>query len=239
MRLLQYVLRFFLPWACAGCRGALTSLEDTGFCGSCWLSIPRIQGLVCRTCGIPLNDGRRFCFSCRQTSSTLVIRAAVEYHGVMRPAIHRYKYLGRKDLSRSLGALLRYAWSQYPEIRDVHGLVPVPLYRSQEETRGYNQAELLARVLSTETGIPLLPLLVRTRSTRSQVELNRRQRQENVRSAFALQPLAPEYIQYLRGKSFLLIDDVCTTASTLRECAAVLRRVETGPVKALVLARDL
>ena len=239
MRLIQHLLRFFLPWACASCRGALDSLEDTGFCGSCWLSIPRIQGLICSNCGIPLKDGGRLCFSCRQNPTPLVIRAAVNYEGVMRPAVHRFKYLGRKDLSRSLGALLSYAWSQYSEIQNVQALIPVPLYRNHEKARGYNQAELLAKALASETRIPTLPLLVRTRPTRSQVELNRLQRQENVRSAFALQPLEPEYLKYLRGKSFLLIDDVCTTGSTLRECAAVLRKAGAGPVKALVLARDL
>jgi ComF family protein len=239
MRLIPQLLRFCLPWACAGCRGALDSLEDTGFCGSCWLSIPRIQGLICFNCGIPLKEGGRTCFDCRQKPIPLLIRAAVEYQGVIRPAVHRFKYLGRKDLSRSLGALLSYAWSHYPEIQNVQGIVPVPLYRSHEKIRGFNQAELLAETLATQMRIRLLPLLVRNRPTRSQVTLNRLERQENVRSAFALQALDPEYLMYLRGKSFLLIDDVCTTGSTLQECAVVLRKAGAGPVKALVLARDL
>ena len=235
----SHLLRFFLPWACAGCRRALGSLEDTGFCGSCWLSIPRIQGLVCLACGIPLKDGGRFCYACRQDPPALMIRAATEYHGVMRPAVHRFKYAGRKSLYQPLSVLLRQAWSQYPEIRDVQALVPVPLHRNHEKARGYNQAELLTQALARETGLPVLPLLIRHRATRSQVELNRLNRRENVRSAFSLQPLSPDRISIFKGLSFLLIDDVCTTASTLRECAVVLRRAGAGPVKALVLARDL
>jgi len=234
-----YVLRFFLPWACAGCRGALDALEDSGFCGACWLSIPRIQGLVCRACGIPLKDGGDRCYSCRQSPPPVLIRAATEYRGAVAPAIHRFKYAGRKSLARPLGALLRYAWAQYPELRDVHGLVPVPLHRRQEKARGFNQAELLAHELTWEIKTPTLPLLVRTRATKSQVDLNRSARRANMHAAFDLQPLAPDVKERIRGLSFLLIDDVCTTASTLGECARVLHQAGARSVKALVLARDL
>ena len=232
-------LRFFLPWACAGCRGALDTLDDAGFCGACWLSIPRIQGLVCRSCGVPLKDGGNQCYPCRRDSPAILIRAATEYRGVITPAIHRLKYAGRKSLARPLGALLRFAWARYPEIQDVHGLVPVPLHRSQEKARGFNQAELLAKELIGETKASVLPLLLRTRATKSQVDLNRSGRRANMQDAFDLQPLAPAIKERLRGLSFLLIDDVCTTASTLGECARVLRRAGARSVKALVLARDL
>ena len=117
--------------------------------------------------------------------------------------------------------------------------MPVPLHESHERTRGYNQAELLAGALGREIGRPVLPLLRRVRATKSQVKLDRLRRADNVRSAFALQPLSPEGLERLKGKSFLIIDDVCTTGSTLRECADVLRRAGAGPTKALVLARDL
>ena len=87
--------------------------------------------------------------------------------------------------------------------------------------------------------MPVLPLLVRTRATKSQVGLHRSDRRDNMRAAFDLQPLSPAMKERLRGLSFLLIDDVCTTASTLLECARVLRRAGARSVKALVLARDL
>jgi len=190
-------------------------------------------------CGLPLRDGGSFCYACRQDPPSLLIRAATEYRGVMRPAIHRFKYAGRMELHHVLGVFMRYAWSQYPEIRDVQGLVPVPLHQNHEKIRGFNQAELLAQALACDTGLRVLPLLVRRRATPSQVKLDRVSRRENVRSAFALQPLSPDHMAILKGLSFLLIDDVCTTTSTLRECAAVLRKAGAGPVKALVLARDL
>ncbi len=85
----------------------------------------------------------------------------------------------------------------------------------------------------------MLPMLLRTRKTHSQIELNRTNRQNNVRSAFALHPHASAKKEALQGRSFLLIDDVCTTASTLGECAKVLYHAGVRRVKSLVLARDL
>jgi len=222
-----------------GCRGALPGIEDAGFCGRCWLSVPRIQGLICRRCGIPLPDGGASCYSCRQSAPGLTIRAAVEYRGVIPPAVYRFKYLGRRSLDRPLGALLRFAWGLYPDLRGIEGIVPVPLFERRERIRGYNQAELLANQLSAGVRRPVASLLVRTRATASQTALTRSGRRENVRSAFAIHPAAAARCDVLRGRSFLLIDDVCTTASTLCECAGILRRAGARSVKALVLARDL
>src|SRR6266480_1251326 len=110
----KVVLRFFLPWACAGCRTPLASADDSGFCGRCWLAIPRIQGWVCRFCGVPLKDGGTTCFFCHDTPSKIMIRAATTYTGVMPWAIHRFKYAGRKSLARSWVVLMAQAWERYP-----------------------------------------------------------------------------------------------------------------------------
>jgi ComF family protein len=234
-----HILRFFLPWACAGCRTPLASLEDEGFCGSCWLAIPRIRGPVCYVCGIPLKYGGRLCYGCRQAPPPLIIRAAAEYNGVIPSAVYRYKYLGRKSLARAFGALLRYAWEQAPEIQTIDALIPVPLFKRNERLRGYNQAELLAHELARGISRPVLPLLVRTRKTPSQITMNRNMRRENVRQAFALHPFVHTKRDLLKGKSYLLVDDVCTTTSTLGECAITLHRAGIRSVGALVLARGL
>ena len=147
--------------------------------------------------------------------------------------------MGRKSLVKPFSALLRYAWEQSPELHRIDGLVPVPLYAKNERVRGYNQAELLAQELAVLISRPVIPLLIRTRKTISQVSLNRHKRQENVRHAFALHPLADSKKEILRGRSFLLVDDVCTTTSTLSECAKTLYRAGMGASRALVLARDL
>jgi len=230
------ILRFFLPWACAGCRGALSSLEDEGFCGRCWLSLRRITGLICSRCGLPLKEGGSLCFRCRTDAPSLRIRAAVEYRGVIPPAIHRFKYGGRKTLMRSFGVLLRSAWDHWPELRASQVLIPVPLHPRNQRQRGYNQAALLAQALSEWSDRPMLDsLLVRSRMTAAQFKLTRVQRLANLHRAFTIQRVIPED---LRTKSFLLIDDICTTGATLQECAKALRRAGARQVQGLVLARD-
>ncbi len=235
----KHILRFFLPWACAGCRAALGTLDDQGFCGKCWARISRIQGLVCQRCGLPLPDGGTFCFSCRIEPSRTLIRAAAEYRDVMTTAIHRFKYMGRRTLAYPFAGLLESAWHRYPELHDIQGIVPVPLHPKNKRSRGYNQAELLAEQVSRLVHRPVLNLLARTRCTPPQNKLGRRDRAANVQAAFSLDPIILGAIPRLRHRPLLLIDDVCTTASTLNECAKVLYNAGIGPVKALVLTRDL
>src|SRR5207248_2977846 len=141
------------------------------------------------------------CYSCRKAPPPLVIRAAAEYRGVIPSAVYRYKYLGRKSLAHAFSVLLRYAWEQSPELQPIDALVPVPLYKNNERLRGYNQAELLAHTLARQISRPVLPLLVRTRKTPSQIKMNRKKRKENVRGAFALHPAVPAKHEFLKTRS--------------------------------------
>jgi len=134
---------------------------------------------------------------------------------------------------------MRQAWQHYSELHPIQGIIPVPLHPANERIRGYNQAELLAAELSHFIQKPLLPLLERVKRTPTQVTLNRADRKINMEGAFSLHPMAIAHPKALAGGSFLLIDDVCTTVSTLAECAWVLKRAGVRQVKALVLARDL
>ena len=99
-------------------------------------------------------------------------------------------------------------------------------------TRGYNQAELLGRMLARETGLPLVSALVRRRATRHQSRLGRARRQHNLDGAFASRR-GPR----LRGRHVLLVDDVTTTGATLRATAACLRQAGAASVVALTAAR--
>jgi len=237
-RSIASLVQFFLPWACAGCRAALSGSEDEGFCDSCWLKIRRITGWVCTCCGVPLSEGGSLCYACRSAPFTILIRAAVEYRGVIPPAIHRFKYAGRKTLVRSFSILMRSAWDRWPETHDAKVLVPVPLHPRSQRQRGYNQASLLARALSANTGIPVMEnLLLRSRATTPQFKLSRIDRLANLDNAFDI-PTDTRLAGHVKSTSILLIDDICTTGATLQQCARALRRAGARQVQALVLARD-
>jgi ComF family protein len=149
---------------------------------------------------------------------------------VLREAIHAFKYEGVAALAVPLARLMAEYWSSHPMSIDV--VVPVPLHRNRLRRRGFNQAAYLARELAKRVDVTVdEDILVRHRSTAAQVDLDAEQRKENVRDAFR------SIDRGAVGKRVLLIDDVCTTGSTLDACAVALRQGGASSVQALTLAR--
>jgi ComF family protein len=111
-------------------------------------------------------------------------------------------------------------------------IIPVPLHPARERERGFNQASLLAELLSARTSIPSKPLLERIRYTTTQTALDRSERMENLHNAFRLRKN-----MNMRDLRVLLIDDVLTTGSTLNECARILKGAGAISVHAVTAAR--
>lgn len=112
-------------------------------------------------------------------------------------------------------------------------LVPVPLHFYRENWRGFNQAEELAKVLSSQMTVPLENILKRVRKTKQQVTMKtREERLMNVRGAFAVDPTSSR----LRGARVLLVDDVFTSGADMRECTKVLKKAGVEIVWGLALA---
>ena len=159
-------------------------------------------------------------------------RAAARYDGVVREALHAFKFRGQRALAVPLGALLVEA-TRAGLPRGATLLVPVPLHPRRERERGFNQAALLARRVGRAWGCAVREdVLVRTVATRSQTELDAAARRANVRDAFrARRPALVE------GRHVVLVDDVLTTGATLSECARCLRAAGAASVGALTVAR--
>jgi ComF family protein len=111
-------------------------------------------------------------------------------------------------------------------------IVPVPLHRSRERTRGFNQAKVLAKMLSRRTGTPLLDCLARIRRTPTQTRFDRVERMENLLNAFKMRKN-----NSVQGKELILVDDVFTTGSTANECARILKKAGAVSVRVLTIAR--
>jgi ComF family protein len=117
--------------------------------------------------------------------------------------------------------------------RPLTAVVPVPLHEQRLAERGYNQSELLAANFCKAVSLPMQPAwLVRTRETRQQVGLGPNQRMANVQGAFCA-------TKAVAGQRILLVDDVYTTGSTLRACAAAALAAGAESVYGLTLAQPV
>lgn len=180
----------------------------------------------------------QICIHCEATAPRFEHAAAFgEYEGALRGLIHLLKYQGVRAAARPLGRQL--AESLRPVLAEFTGaflMVPVPLHRRRRRSRGFNQAELIAKVALRELRdypVELSPkVLVRTRSTESQTGFTREQRRENLRGAFAIADPAR-----VRGCSILLVDDVLTTGATADECSRILMRAGAKQVLVATVAR--
>lgn len=134
--------------------------------------------------------------------------------------LHDLKYRGNKKAGYYLGNLLGHEL-KHTSFSTCDFLVPVPLHRKRYRQRGYNQSEIIARGVSSMTGIPLESnLLMRSGLQNSQTSMGRYERFENVKDQFQLTRHPPD----MDGKKLLLIDDVITTGATLEACSLVLFR---------------
>jgi len=149
------------------------------------------------------------------------------YDGTLRELIHLFKYSRMRGLARPLGDLLMGA---LPRDQHFDAVVPVPLHWRKRWQRGFNQSELLGRIIARRRGIPLRKILRRSASTRAQAGLSNAQRRENVSGAFRVRRRVP-------GMRILLIDDVMTTGATVAACGQALKRAGARSVTVLTVAR--
>jgi ComF family protein len=206
-------------------------------CASCSDNAPRIRPPFCAKCSEPFVGAITGSFSCANCRHrTLYFDAAVSVYrsrGIVRKLMHEFKYGGHQHLRHPLGRwLCETLQDARLADRNFDAVVPVPLHPARQRERGFNQAELLAKVLSSSSAIPLRPALERIRYTTTQTQFDRSARIENLRGAFRLRK--NEDVRSLR---VLLVDDVLTTGSTLSECARVLKDAGTISVHAITAAR--
>ncbi|MBI5467220.1 MAG: ComF family protein, partial [Candidatus Kerfeldbacteria bacterium] len=148
---------------------------------------------------------------------------------ILAQAVQRLKYHGGQTLATPLGRAL--SDHLLPGFRPAT-IVPVPLHRSRQRERGFNQSQLLAESLSVSSGLECRAIVRRNRRTLSQVTLDEADRQLNVRDAFTLVP-GVEIIP----KHAIIVDDVFTTGATISAVARVLRTAGTTDITAVTVAK--
>mgnify|MGYP001027099236 FL=1 len=203
------------PW-CRECDAKLRSGEETK--------------VICDRCGKYLCDGGALCSGCREKEPPFYIARAVgPYESDHKVAVKILKFLCRRYVGIRMGEMMAQVVKNEPRYWPLDLVVPVPISAENMKRRGVNQSEVLAYYTSRDLKLKMASgVLARVKETPSQRELSKEEREQNLRAAFIVQQA-----HKVQGKNVLLVDDVYTTGSTVKECTLGL--LEAGAKRVAVV----
>lgn len=223
-----------LPGCCVQCGGA--SAHGRDLCAACEADLPWNLS-CCGRCALPLVQAAGLCGRCLKSAPEFDrALCALRYEWPLDALVTRFKFGADLAAGRVLAEVLTRDLQQRLASLDQRlprpqWLMPVPLHAERLQERGFNQALELARPLAQALDIPLCADgLQRQRATPRQTGLTALHRRRNVRGAFVV-------TADVRDRHIALVDDVITTAATVRECARVLRRAGAASVQVWAVAR--
>ncbi len=209
--------------SCRVCSKVLL-FEDALFCQQCRKKLKFNTGNLCARCNKPLEKGsiKNLCYYCceKEMSFTSGFSLFV-YDEYFKSVIFKLKSKDKHLLGYNLGKLLYEHMKSLTYLEKIDIIIPIPLDKVKLEKRGYNQALLIAKGVSDESGISIKENLQKIRQTKDQKILARNKRSENLIGAFGV-----ENSNEIKDKVILLVDDVYTTGTTIDVCGKCL--MESG-----------
>jgi ComF family protein len=204
-----------------------TSLFFPEFCFGCSSSLVKGEEILCTHCiiNLPLT-GHHF----RDENSVkekFIGRLPLKYAGaflkfrktgIVQHLLHQLKYNNHPEVAVRLGKIFGVELRKIGLNNEFDVIIPMPLHRSRQRKRGYNQSTKFAEGLTASLGIPFLEdVVIRTLKTSSQTRKNKTERWENVKNAFLLKKSS-----VIRNQRILLVDDIITTGASIEACGQEL-----------------
>ena len=226
---MEKFLNFIFPSECLSCHKV-----GAPVCYACCESCALIDSDVCVVCKNNSLNGytHRMCASNLLVPSRLI--SVFSYQDSVRQCIRNSKY-GPKEFA-ALKTLTKHALTILSKRETVFGvdlIIPVPISKSKNFERGFNQSSIIAQVLAGAYNIPVNQnAVVRLKNTVPQAGLSKEERQKNVQGAFACSSV-------VKGKNVLVVDDICTTGATLLSLAKTLLESGAKDVCCFTLAKRL
>lgn len=220
------ILDFVFPKNCLECHK-----EGNYICSGCLAKV-RLAKPICPMCEKASIDGLTH-IKCLKKFGLNGLTSVWEYEGVIRKAILALKYKYATEAGRELcGIFAEYIGNSSFLLPKPSVFVPIPIYWYRENQRGFNQSIEIGRKFAEGIDMEFISdLLIRSRSTKPQVELKGEERRQNLKGVFSIKQ------GFSVPPSVILFDDVYTTGSTLKEACKVLKRAGTEKVWGLTLAR--
>lgn len=220
-RILKCITHLLFPPKCIFCNNLIDIKRNIEICDGCYNLIPFIKHKSIMPFFI---EGKyEYCDG---------VICVCSYNSIIRKAIIKFKFNNKPGISRAFAVLLAEKIKEVTEYHNFDMIISVPLHKSRENVRGYNQSLLLAKILSKELCLPEKSrLITRVRKTDTQSLLSKEERLSNVSNAFKV-----KHINEITNKSVLLVDDIMTTGITLNECSKALKEAGAAEVISVVIA---
>ncbi len=227
-KLKNYITDLFFPAKCLICNKISQNI-----CIDCINKIQEVINQTCPNCN-KLSKYGAYCNRCKKNKYISGIIAFGYFRNpILKKVIYELKYEGVFSVSDQLAGMLTKTILKEDIIFDIISFVPIS--KKSLRHRGYNQSELIANSLSEYFKKPVFSLLTKTKETKSQVGLSGKERRNNLFDAFIINE---KNSNKLIGKKILIIDDVCTTGSTLNECAKILKNGGAKKIHGAVIAKE-
>ena len=230
-RLLSFL--FVDKYNCIVCNRELPKLSRYRICNACYALMEPIGDKACLKCGRAMVSEGDYCIDCK-TRPMEFDRAfsPLTYSGAAAQLIMNLKFNKRKYLAEGMAKWMTDRFLEEELAADL--VIPVPLHHNRQKERGFNQSELLAKVIAKGLRLPLdIASVCRQKDTlaSSSLEGGRTAREENMKDAFKV--LCADNI---KGKTVLLVDDVLTTGTTANQASKVLKGAGAKAVYVLTFA---
>lgn len=238
------ILDLLFPKKCLGC-----GRTGAYFCSDCLNFVSLDFARICPVCERSSIGGMTHP-RCQTGTSLDGLTSIFTYKGIMKKAIAKLKYKFVSDLATDLVEIFLSFCGEDKTFSDVCQkkdicLVPIPLHQARQNWRGFNQSELLGKMIVENLSIGFVPgLLKRVKNTKPQIKLKEKERKKNIQDAFVI---SPNYLAkpdpalrdqlLITNYSFLLFDDVWTSGATLKEAGKVLKQSGAKFVWGLTLVR--
>ncbi len=220
------IVDLFFPKFCLECKK-----RGKYLCLDC-LSKVKLQKLICPYCFKPSIDGLTH-FKCRKTYCIDGLFSVWKHDGIIRKAIITLKYKYATEVGKELfEAFIKIVKIKKESLFGFPAIVPIPLYWYRENVRGFNQSIELSKFLSAELGWKINPeILQRKKLNKPQALLRGDERRKNLKETFVLSSDLTNI-----PSDVVLVDDVFTTGSTLKEAAKVLKKAGVKKVWGITIS---
>jgi len=220
--MLHHLIDLLFPKTCVCCEEVLNE-QEPHICGSCLLELPVID--LDDTLSLGKLAGR---IKPANTYSYLKFNKL----GKAQKILHELKYKDNQELGIFIGKRFFDHLSAQAIHLELDFLIPVPLHSKRLKTRGYNQAEAIAKGIADQSEIVLnTNILLKAKEATSQTNKGRTARLENMQNCFTIAPNIN-----LKGKNVGIVDDVMTTGATIEACCLCLEAAGVNKITILSLA---